>query len=422
MCGSLLQKKFTTGSPVTSNQEIKMNSTLSPDEIWISELNQDERVQSGFDRSRTIRFYDTTLRDGEQAIGVVFTADEKFEIACKLSELGVGRIESGFPRVSEEDTEAVRRMLGAQLSSEIWGFARCVIADLDAHVELGTKQVLVEISTSDVKMEAYGFTRQIVMERMSAAVRHAREHGMRVNFFAVDATRSDQAFLKDVYAQAIESGAEEISVVDTIGACAPEAVELLIRDIANHVGPTIPIHWHGHNDFGLATASAIAAVRGGATWIQGTINGMGERAGNADICEVALALQCLYNVPVELDLARAREVSQLVKQAGGYQVDGWKPVVGENLYVRESGAVASQFHIPEAIEPYSANIVAAERRIVLGKKSGLDSIRLKAAELGLEIPEERVGPILAEVKTTGTQAQRLVSDDEFRQIAKRHSA
>jgi isopropylmalate/homocitrate/citramalate synthase len=404
-----------------AGQENEMNSQISQDKVWISELNQDDAVQSGFDRNRTVRFYDTTLRDGEQAIGVVFTAEEKFEIACKLAELGVGRIESGFPRVSEEDAEAVRRMLAAGLSSEIWGFARCVIADLDAHVELGTKQVLVEISTSDVKMEAYGFTRQKVMQRMSAAVRHARDHGMRVNFFAVDATRSDQAFLKDVYAKAIESGAEEISVVDTIGACAPEAVERLIRDVANYVGPAVPIHWHGHNDFGLATASAIAAVRGGATWIQGTINGMGERAGNADICEVALALQCLYNVPVELNLARAREVSQLVRQAGGYQVDGWKPVVGENLYVRESGAVASQFHIPEAIEPYSADIVAAERRIVLGKKSGLDSIRLKAAELGLEIPEEQVGPILAEVKNAGTRAQRLVSDDEFQQITSRHS-
>jgi isopropylmalate/homocitrate/citramalate synthase len=404
-----------------AGQENEMNSQISQDKVWISELNQDDAVQSGFDRNRTVRFYDTTLRDGEQAIGVVFTAEEKFEIACKLAELGVGRIESGFPRVSEEDAEAVRRMLAAGLSSEIWGFARCVIADLDAHVELGTKQVLVEISTSDVKMEAYGFTRQKVMQRMSAAVKHARDHDMRVNFFAVDATRSDQAFLKDVYAKAIESGAEEISVVDTIGACAPEAVERLIRDIANYVGPAVPIHWHGHNDFGLATASAIAAVRGGATWIQGTINGMGERAGNADICEVALALQCLYNVPVELNLARAREVSQLVRQAGGYQVDGWKPVVGENLYVRESGAVASQFHIPEAIEPYSADIVAAERRIVLGKKSGLDSIRLKAAELGLEIPEEQVGPILAEVKNAGTRAQRLVSDDEFQQIISRHS-
>ena len=393
-----------------------MNTQLPADKIWISELNQDERVQQGFDRSRTVRFYDTTLRDGEQAIGVVFDAKQKFEIACKLDELGVGRIESGFPRVSAEDTEAVKRMLAAGLSAEIWGFARCVIADLDAHIELGTQQVLVEISTSDVKMQAYGFSRQQVLERMSKAVRHARDHGMRVNFFAVDATRSDQAFLKDVYSRAIECGAEEISVVDTIGACAPETVEILVRDIARHVGPDIPIHWHGHNDFGLATASAIAAVRGGASWIQGTINGMGERAGNADICEVALALQCLYNVPVELDLSKAREVSRIVRQAGGYQVDGWKPVVGENLYVRESGAVASQFHIPEAIEPYSADIVAAERRIVLGKKSGLDSIRLKARELGIELAEEQVAPVLAEVKTLGSKSRRLLSDDEFRRI------
>ncbi|HLF30743.1 MAG TPA: hypothetical protein VI566_06905, partial [Xanthomonadales bacterium] len=340
-----------------------MNSKIREDQIWISPLNEHEDVQGGFDRSRTVRFYDTTLRDGEQAIGVVFTADEKVAIACKLAELGVGRIESGFPRVSEEDTEAVRRMLAAGLSSEIWGFARCVIADLDAHIELGTQQVLIEISTSEVKMQAYGFTRKSVLERVGNAVRHARDHGMRVNFFAVDATRSDQPFLKDVYSRAIELGAEEISVVDTIGALAPEAVERMIRDIARHVGPDVPIHWHGHNDFGLATASAIAAVRGGAAWIQGTINGMGERAGNADICEVALALKCLYNMPVELDLSRAREVSQLVRQAGAYSVDGWKPVVGENLFVRESGAVASQFHIPEAIEPYSADIVAAERRI-----------------------------------------------------------
>ena len=111
-------------------------------------------------------------------------------------------------------------------------------------------------------------------------------------------------------------------------------------------GNDIPIHWHGHNDFGLGTAIAIAAVRGGATWIQGTINGMGERAGNADIAEVALALQCLYDVPVEMKLEHIREVSELVRRAGKYELEGWKPLIGENLFLRESGAVASQFHIP----------------------------------------------------------------------------
>ncbi len=395
-----------------------MNSHIPADQIWVSEHNNTPEIQDGFDRSRPVRFYDTTLRDGEQSVGVCFDPDNKFDIAMQLSELGVGRVESGFPRVSDDDTEAVRRILAADLKPEIWGFARCVQADIDAHIELGTEYLLVEISTSEVKMAAYGFSREKVLERVVGAVKHAKSNGIkRVNFFAVDATRSDLNFLKEVYLAAIEAGADEISVVDTIGACAPEAVEWLIRDIKNTVG-AIPIHWHGHNDFGLATASAIAAVRGGAEWIQGTINGMGERAGNADICEVALALSCLYNVPVEMDLTKARAASKVVQRCGGYTVDGWKPVVGEYLYTRESGAVASQFHSPEAIEPYSAKLVSAERKIVLGKKSGLDSIRLKAEELGLDVPKEKVGDVLAKVKVQATAAGRLMTDDEFRVVVK----
>jgi isopropylmalate/homocitrate/citramalate synthase len=224
-------------------------------------------------------------------------------------------------------------------------------------------------------------------------------------------------FLKQVYLTAIEAGADEISVVDTIGALAPEAVEQLIRDVKSWVGDT-PIHWHGHNDFGLATAAAIAAVKGGASWVQGTINGMGERAGNADICEVALALSCLYNVPVEMDLTKAREVSKVVQKAGGYKVDGWKPVVGEYLYTRESGAVASQFHTPEAIEPYSCEIVNAQRSIVLGKKSGLDSIRIKSEQLGLGLEKELFPQVLAAVKEQAVAAKRLLTDEEFKAIVK----
>ena len=176
-------------------------------------------------------------------------------------------------------------------------------------------------------------------------------------------------------------------MVDTIGACTPEAAEFLVRWMGELVGTDVPIHWHGHNDFGLATAAAIAAVSGGATWIHGTINGMGERAGNADIAEVALALKCLYDLPVEMNLERVREVSEVVCRAGKYQLEGWKPLIGDNLFLRESGAVASQFHIPHAIEPYAAELVGAKRGVVLGKKSGLDSIRLKAQELGVVVPE-----------------------------------
>ena len=383
-------------------------------------MNRTDDILSRFDRSKSVHFYDTTLRDGEQSVGVCFTPEEKFDIACRLSDLGVSRIESGFPRVSADDTAAVKRILGAGLQSEIWGFSRAVKADVDAHIELGTEHVLIEISTSDMKIKAYGFTRDSVLQRVTDAIRHAKDNGIKtVNFFAVDSTRSDLGFLQDVYSTAIEQGADEVSVVDTIGVCSPEAVERLIGEVSGWVGPDIPIHWHGHNDFGMATASAVAAVRGGARWIQGTINGMGERAGNADICEVALALQCLYDMPVELDLTRARDTSKVVQQAGGYSVDGWKPVVGEFLYTRESGAVANQFHIPQAIEPYSSEVVDAERRIVLGKKSGLSNVKLKGEELGLDIPEDKRAGVLAEVKDLGTRNARLVTDEEFKDIVAR---
>ena len=392
---------------------------IRPDQVWTSAFNEQDAVQKGFDRTKTVRFYDTTLRDGEQSTGVCFSADEKFEIAGKLADLGIGRIESGFPRVSEEDTQAVKRILDAGLSSEIWGFARCLQADIDAHIELGTEYLLCEITTSDMKMKAFGFTREKVMNNVVNSVKYAKDKGIKkVNFFAVDSTRSDLGYLRDIYGSALQAGADEISMVDTIGACAPETAEYLIRQVRSWFGKDVPIHWHGHNDFGLATASAIAAVRGGADWIQGTINGMGERAGNADLCEVALALQFLYHVPVELDLSKAREVSNLVQKYGGYTVDSWKPVVGKFIFTRESGGVAAQFHQPSAIEPYSAEIVHASRHVALGKKSGLANIKIKLDELGLSAPADKHGAILEKVKSLGTAEKRLVTDDEFRAMVK----
>ena len=390
---------------------------IRADQVWTTPLNDLDSIQQGFDHNKTIRFYDTTLRDGEQTTGIVFSADDKVAIAHKLSDLGVSRIESGFPRVSEEDSQAVKRILEANLNSEIWGFARCMETDIDAHVEIGTRYLLCEITTSDIKMKAFGFTREKVVQRIVNSIKHAKDHGIeRVNFFAVDSTRTDLGFLRDVYGSALAAGADEVSVVDTIGVCAPETAEYLVRQVRSWVGKSVPIHWHGHNDFGLATAAAIAAVRGGADWIQGTINGMGERAGNADICEVALALQFLYHVPVAMDLSKAREVSELVQKSGNYTVDCWKPVVGKYLFTRESGGVAAQFHQPSAIEPYSAEIVRADRRVVLGKKSGLVSIKMKLDELGLSAPDAKHPQILDKVKTLGTAQKRLVSDQEFRTI------
>ena len=210
-------------------------------------------------------------------------------------------------------------------------------------------------------------------------------------------------------------------VVDTIGACGPEAVELLVRQVCQWVGPDVPVHYHGHNDFGMATACAVAAVRAGASWIQGTINGMGERAGNADIGEIALALRCLYDVPVALDLTKVREVSEVVSRASGYTLEAWKPLVGENLFMRESGAVASQFHIPEAIEPYSSELVNAKRTHRPGKEEWAGQHRSEMPELGIVITAESRGAILAAVKKRAIAKRGLVTDEEFREIVAEHS-
>jgi isopropylmalate/homocitrate/citramalate synthase len=387
----------------------------SNSKIWVSELNARPEVRAAFSRD-TVRFYDTTLRDGEQTVGVVLSPQQKLEIALKLDELGVSRIEAGFPRVSADDAEAIQLMTKANLKAELWGFSRAVRADAEELVRLGLRASVIEAPTSDIKLSAYGLSRDEVLRRVTDAVSFATKNGIRVAFFAVDGTRTELDFLKKVYLVAMEAGAKEIVVVDTIGACGPEAAEFLVREVCGWVGKDTPVHWHGHNDFGMATACAVAAVRGGATWIQGTINGMGERAGNADIGEIALALHCLYGVPVDLDLSKVRDVSEVVQKAAGYSLEAWKPLVGDNLFMRESGAVASQFHIPEAIEPYSSEIVNANRKIVLGKKSGLDSIDLKCKELGLTITPEQRGAILAEVKKRAIAKRGLVGDAEFKEI------
>ena len=388
---------------------------MSDSKVWVSELNSRPEVRSAFS-AKSVRFYDTTLRDGEQTVGVVLSPQQKLEIARKLDELRVSRIEAGFPRVSAEDADAIQLMQRANLKAELWGFSRAVKADVDELVRLGLQASIIEAPTSEIKLKAYGISQDEVLKRIEAAISAARAARIKVAFFAVDGSRTDLDFLKKVYLTALNAGAGEIVVVDTIGACSPEAVEMLVREVCSWVGPGIPVHFHGHNDFGMATACAVAAVKAGATWIQGTINGMGERAGNADIGEIALALSCLYGVEVDLDLKQIREVSDVVSRAAGYKLEAWKPLVGENLFMRESGAVASQFHIPEAIEPYSSEIVNAKRKIVLGKKSGLDSIDLKSQELGLQVASDRRASVLEAVKQLAISKRGLVSDEEFRAI------
>jgi isopropylmalate/homocitrate/citramalate synthase len=390
--------------------------TLDRSKVWTGDLNAkalepQPRV--------TVGLYDTTLRDGEQTVGVVLDPEQKVEIAKALSAAGVDRVEAGFPRVSEEDARAISLILEAGLDAEIWGFSRAVRADVEALVELGLTASVIESPISDGKLAALGVSREKMLERIRSAVSFASGQGIRVAFFGVDSTRADLEFVRRVYEEAVEAGAQEVVVVDTLGIATPEAAAFLVGDVVERLDYAVPVHWHGHDDFGLATAAAVAAVQAGATWVQGTVNGMGERAGNADLVEVALALEALYGIPTRLRLEQARELAALVQELSGTALAPWKPVTGDNLFTRESGAVASQFHDPPAIEPYASELVGATRGIVLGKKSGIDSIRIRVEELGLDVPEENYAALLEAVKRAGAKKRGLVTDSELRRFAGR---
>jgi len=380
--------------------------------VWTGTLNE-EAVGEPLG---PVGIYDTSLRDGEQAVGCVLGAELKLEIARALDSLGVDRIEAGFPRVAPEDARAYELIMAEDLDAEIWGFSRAVPADVEQLLSLGVHAAVIEAPVSDGKLAAYGLDRERVTERVVRAVAHAADHDVTVCFFGVDGSRADPLFLERIYRAAVDAGATEVAMVDTIGITAPEAAALLVRRCREWVGPDIPIHWHGHDDFGLAVAGALAAVRAGASWVQGSINGMGERAGNTDLGAFALALEALYGGSTRLRFDRITAVARLVQDLSGYDLAPWKAVTGRNLFVRESGAVAMQFHEPAAVEPYASQLVGATRGIVLGKKSGIASVRIKAAELGLDLPEEIEAAVLADVKALGSTKRDLVTDDEFRRI------
>ena len=389
--------------------------TLDRDKVWTGDLNRQALEPQPH---VTVGLYDTTLRDGEQTVGVVLSPEDKVAIATALSEAGIDRIEAGFPRVSEDDAEAIRLIMQEELQAEIWGFARAVPADVEALAELGVRAAVVESPISDGKLAALGVSRASMLERIQTAVRAATESGVRVAFFGVDGTRADLGFFRQAYEAAVEAGAAEVVVVDTLGVATPEAAAYLVGRTVDWLGDVAPVHWHGHNDFGLATAAAVAAVQAGATWIQGTVNGMGERGGNANLLEAALALEALYGIPTRLELDRARALGREVAERAGTPLEPWKPITGENLFTRESGAVAAQFHDPPAIEPYASGLIGATRGIVLGKKSGLDSIRIKAEQLGIDVPEDQLPELLAKVKAKGVRKAGLVTDAEFKRMAR----
>jgi methanogen homocitrate synthase len=387
-------------------------------DIYVSPYNFIKEVVGEVRLPEKVGLYDCTLRDGEQVPGLVFRKDEKIRIARALDELGVRRIEVGMPVASPEDREVAKELVKMGLQAELWGFARCVKGDVDACIECDLSSIICEIAVSDLKMKAYGFTKERVLQSVINTITYAKEHGLRVAFFNVDMTRTSLDFLKEVNVAAVkEAHADEVVAVDTLGVATPEAFYYLVKKLKEWVN--VPIHVHCHNEFGLATALSIAGVKAGAEWIHVTVNGIGERSGNTDLAEVAMALYLLYGKDIGIRYEKLCEISRLVQELSGIKMPPNKPVVGDCVFKRESGvAVLQLLNYPPSVEPYPPELVGGKREIVLGKKSGTHAVEWKLREMGFSATKEQVAAILERVKAYSIKKKGPLTDDEFAEIAK----
>lgn len=384
---------------------------------WVSEFNTEKEVMGETHLPKALKFYDTTLRDGEQTIGVSWDSQDKLKIAKVLDDLGVDRIEAGMPAVTREDREAVELILDAGLKAEIWGFSRCVKSDIDACIATGVKYIVCEIATSAIKMRANDFTQEKVLARVIDCIQYAKSKGLYTAYFAVDATRTELGFLEKVYRAAVEQGgADEVVMVDTLGVATPETMFYLTKKLREWV--KVPINIHCHNDFGMATACTMFGVKAGAEWVQGTLNGLGEKTGNVDLAEVAIAAH-LYGLDVKLDLTKLYPAAKFAAEISGIPISPMKAVTGENVFKRESGGPVAQLAVyPPSVEGYSPDLLARDREVLLSKKSGKKSIEYKLEQLKLHAAPDNVGVILDRVKELGMKHKGLVSDQEFAAIVR----
>ena len=350
--------------------------------------------------SKKVRIFDTTLRDGEQAPGIDLTVEQKVKIAKQLADLGVDVIEAGFPAASEGEFEATKKIfeeVGDRV--EVIGLARANKQDIDRTIETGIASIHVFIATSDIHLKyKLKMSREQVLDRIYESVRYAKDHGLIVEYSPEDATRTDRDFLLKAVKTALEAGADRINIPDTVGVMHPFKFYDLIKDVVAVAKDKI-VSVHCHNDFGLATANSIAGVMAGARQVHVTVNGIGERAGNAALEEVVMALKKLLGYEVNVKTYKLYETSRLVSELTGIPVPYFKPIVGDNAFGHESGIhVHGVIENPLTYEPISPEEVGNFRRIALGKHSGIHGLKKLLEDQGIYLDEQELREVLNEIK------------------------
>ena len=366
-----------------------------------------------------VRIFDTTLRDGEQSPGVALSPENKLNIAKKLDELGVDAIETGFPVISEGEQKAIKMITQANLSAELCGLARTNQQDIDAVVDCGLKYVHTFIATSDIHLQyKLHLSQDQALEKAIESVEYAKSRGLQVEFSAEDATRTDRDFLKKIFTAVTKAGADRIDIPDTVGYSTPQYIAEITRDAIE--ATKLPISMHCHNDFGLAVANAISGIQAGAQCAHVTINGIGERAGNASLEELVMALQCLrfdQSWETNIKTKLLYETSKYVSKLAGMPVQPNKAIIGENAFGHESGIhTHGVLSNPLTYEPISPEIVGRNRWFQVGKHAGAHGISAMLEEYGVQPDKDQLKQILKKVKSIGDQGKH-VTDVELLSIS-----
>lgn len=365
---------------------------------------------------REVMLVDTTLRDGEQTAGVVFSNKEKVRIAQMLDSLGVHQLEVGIPVMGGAEKDVIREIAGLGLDASIMAWNRANISDIKESLDCGVDSLAISISTSDIHI-AYKLqtTREWVLDNMSKACEFAKKHNKYVSVNAEDASRSDLDFLTKFALRARECGADRLRFCDTVGVLEPFKTYDMIKQLIE--ATDMDIEMHTHNDFGMATATSLAGVRAGATMVGVTVNGLGERAGNAVLAEVAMALKYLFNIDVKINSRALRELSEYVALASGRQLPVCKPIIGTNMFAHESGIHADGvLKHPSTYEVIQPEEIGLQRQIIIGKHSGGRAIEIKFLEYGIELSSDEAAELLPLVRAAAIDLKRTLFDKELMYI------
>jgi len=397
-----------------------METPWKNDKWFTSPWNFADEVRSGCQFSKNIKLHDVSLRDGEQQAGLIFSEDEKVQLAEKMAEIGIHRIEAGMPAVSEPDRAAIERIVKMKLGPEIFAFCRCMKEDVKRAADLGVDGIIIEIPSSDHMIEkAYRWDLEKAVALSVEATSYAKEMGLYTVFFPIDMSRADMVWAINLIKRvATEGHMDALAVVDTFGGLNPNAIPYLIRTMKANIDKPIEVHFH--DDYGFASANTVLALAAGADVAHTTISAIGERAGNCPYEDVALALLTMYGVDLGLQYDKIYGLSKLMREMTGMPVRPNRGIIGDHIMDIESGIITGWYKNVKATDPleltpYLPSLTGhPDNVILLGKGSGLPSIEHYLEKHGFEVSDkEKKMVILNRVKDLAILHHGLVSEEEF---------